>query len=133
MCDTVVGYMGGTLPDPTYAEICLGETGHAEVVHLLYDPQKISYRELLALFWNVHDPTTPNQQGEDIGTQYRSVIFCHSVEQWDEAHASVKRHLSSGRYANPIVTQIEWSSVFYKAEDFHQQYLQRRDAMIELF
>lgn len=122
---TTVGYSGGTLKDPSYADVCSGRTGHAEVVEVLYDPAITSYENLLALFWRIHDPTTLNRQGPDIGTQYRSVIFFHTPEQEAAARASKKELAASKRYLRPIVTEIVPASHFYTAEDYHQHYFER--------
>src|SRR5208282_426695 len=103
---TAVGYMGGTVSDPTYAMVCTDRTGHAEVVHLEYDPAIISYQQLLEVFWDVHDPTSLNRQGPDVGTQYRSVIFCHDTGQEAAARAAVRELEESGAYRQPIVTEI---------------------------
>jgi peptide-methionine (S)-S-oxide reductase len=124
--DTAVGFMGGTTENPTYPEVCSGRTGHAEVVQVTYDPDKTSYRELLDVFWNIHDPTTPNRQGPDIGTQYRSAIFFHTPEQEKEARASKEEMDRSGRFRRPIVTGIEPAGTFWRAEDYHQQYFAKR-------
>ncbi|WP_292406871.1 MULTISPECIES: peptide-methionine (S)-S-oxide reductase MsrA [unclassified Methanoculleus] len=120
--DTAVGFMGGTTEDPTYSEVCTGRTGHAEVVQVTYDPEKVSYRDLLDVFWNAHDPTTPNRQGPDIGMQYRSVIFYHTPEQEKEARTSKEEMDRSGRFGRPIVTAIEPAGTFWRAEEYHQQY-----------
>ena len=123
---TQVGYSGGTLENPTYEEVCSGRTGHAEVVEVEYDPQEVSYEKLLEVFWDVHDPTTLNRQGFDIGTQYRSAIYYHSPEQREAAEASKKQLQESGRFARPIVTEVTPASSFYRAEDYHQRYLEKR-------
>ena len=123
---TTVGYSGGQFKSPTYKDVCSGKTGHAEVVQVEYDPSKISYEELLEVFWNVHDPTQLNRQGPDIGTQYRSAVFFHNPEQKVTAIASKEKLEQSGRYARPIVTEISSAGEFYKAEDYHQQYLDKR-------
>ena len=123
---TEVGYAGGSLANPTYQDVCTDRTGHAEVVQVEYDPARVSYEELLNVFWENHDPTTPNRQGPDIGTQYRSVIFYHTPEQEAAARASKEKLQSSGRYKRPIVTEIVPASEFYRAEDYHQQYLEKR-------
>lgn len=123
---TAVGYMGGTLKNPTYKDVCTGGTGHAEVVHVEYDPAKVSYEELLKVFWANHDPTTKNRQGPDIGTQYRSVIFFHTPQQEAAAKASKERLDREGVYRRPIVTEIVPAPEFYRAEDYHQQYLEKR-------
>src|SRR5689334_13319197 len=123
---TSVGYAGGTQNNPTYHDVCTDKTGHAEVVQVEFDPSQVSYDELLNVFWSSHNPTTLNRQGPDVGTQYRSVIFYHSPEQQAAATAS-KEHLErSGRYKKPIVTEITPAPAFYMAEDYHQQYLEKR-------
>ena len=123
---TSVGYSGGLYQNPSYHDVCTGRTGHAEVVEVVYDPAKVSYADLLKVFWENHDPTTMNRQGPDIGTQYRSAIFFHTPEQQAAALASKNELDSNGRYRRPIVTQIEPASEFYVAEDYHQQYLEKR-------
>jgi peptide-methionine (S)-S-oxide reductase len=122
---TWVGYMGGTLADPTYEDVCTGTTGHAEVVEVTFDPTKVTYDNLLDIFWNIHDPTTLNRQGPDRGTQYRSVIFVHSPEQKEAAEASKKRHEQSLRWGKKIVTEITTAGTFYRAEEYHQKYLDK--------
>ena len=114
------GYAGGHLPNPTYRDICTGSTGHAEVVQLTFDPAVVSYAELLRIFFSTHDPTTLNRQGNDVGTQYRSVIFCHSEAQ--RATAEAVRQEAQALWPQPIVTQIAEAPHFYKAEDYHQNY-----------
>jgi peptide-methionine (S)-S-oxide reductase len=123
---TRVGYMGGKTEDPTYGEVCSGSTGHAEAVEVIFDPSKIGYKKLLETFWNKHDPTTRNRQGPDIGEQYRSIIFYHTDEQKKLAIESKDELESSGRYKNPVVTEIIPAPIFYPAEDYHQQYLEKR-------
>lgn len=123
---TAVGYSGGTLINPAYEDVCTGQTGHAEVVQVDYDPSQVSYGELLEVFWQIHDPTTLNRQGPDIGTQYRSAIFYHSPEQKARAKASRERIEKSGRTKRPIVTEITPASEFYRAEEYHQQYFEKR-------
>jgi peptide-methionine (S)-S-oxide reductase len=123
---TSVGYMGGSLENPTYRDVCTDQTGHAEVVEVVYDPAKVSYNELLGVFWDAHDPTTLNRQGPDVGTQYRSAIFYHTPEQEAAARASKEQVQRSGRYPRDIVTEITPASAFYRAEDYHQQYLEKR-------
>ena len=123
---TTVGYMGGTLKNPTYKDVCTDRTGHAEVVEVEYDPSKVSYDELLNVFWAKHDPTTLNRQGPDIGTQYRSVIFFHSPPQEAAAKASKERLQASGKYKRPVVTEILPAADFWRAEEYHQQYLEKR-------
>ncbi|MFX1578914.1 MAG: peptide-methionine (S)-S-oxide reductase MsrA [Promethearchaeota archaeon] len=118
----VSGYSGGHVENPTYQQVCTGRTGHAEVCQIQFDPEQISYEELLEVFFNTHDPTTLNRQGNDVGTQYRSVIFYHSEEQRETAER-VKAELdNSGDWKNPIVTEIVPFEGFYKAEDYHQNY-----------
>jgi len=123
---TAVGYMGGKLKDPTYQDVCTDRTGHAEVVEVEYDPSEVSYEELLRVFWDNHDPTTRNRQGPDTGTQYRSIIFYHTPEQEAAAKASKDTLAKSGRYKRPIVTEITAAPEFWRAEDYHQQYLEKR-------
>lgn len=124
--DTAVGYGGGDLQNPTYQDVCTDSTGHAEVVQVTFDPAKLSYDQLLDVFWSIHDPTTPNRQGPDVGTQYRSVIFVHSPEQEKAARASQAKQEISGRFARPIVTHILPAPEFYRAEEYHQRYLEKR-------
>jgi peptide-methionine (S)-S-oxide reductase len=121
---TRVGYSGGTLDNPTYEDVCSHTTGHAEVVEVTYDPERVSYEQLLDVFWRKHDPTQLNRQGWDIGDQYRSVVFFHDAEQ-EEAALRTKAREQAGRKA-PVVTQIEPAQTFYEAEDYHQQYLEKR-------
>lgn len=116
----VSGYSGGPKPNPTYKEICTGETGHAEVIQVAFDPKKVSFSEILEVFWLAHDPTTLNRQGNDVGTQYRSVIFFHDEDQKKAAEASKKA--AQPEFKNPIVTEISPFTAFYKAEDYHQNY-----------
>ena len=123
---TAVGYEGGTTDNPSYREVCTHTTGHAEVVQVDYDPARVSYDDLLAVFWDEHDPTQLNRQGPDVGDQYRSVIFYHTPEQQSAAEASRDRLAQSGKYRKPIVTLIEPAATFYRAEDYHQQYLEKR-------
>lgn len=123
---TASGYEGGTRPNPTYEEVCSHTTGHAEVVEIDFDPEKVGYNALLDVFWNNHDPTTLNRQGPDVGTQYRSVIFYHDEEQKELAERSKEIMAESGRFRRPIVTEIVPASTFYVAEDYHQQYLEKR-------
>ncbi|HEX9349804.1 MAG TPA: peptide-methionine (S)-S-oxide reductase MsrA [Gaiellaceae bacterium] len=121
---TEVGYEGGTLENPTYEDVCSHTTGHAEVVQVTYDPERISYEQLLEVFWAKHDPTQLNRQGWDIGDQYRSVILFEDDEQREVALRSKAQEQT--RHAKPVVTQIEPASTFYVAEDYHQQYLEKR-------
>lgn len=123
---TAVGYEGGKLENPSYKDVCSNRTGHAEVVEVEFDPERVSYETLLNVFWENHDPTTLNRQGPDIGTQYRSVIFFHSPEQQAAAEASKAKLEQAHRFKRPIVTQIVPAETFYKAEDYHQQYLEKR-------
>ena len=120
---TTVGYMGGTLKNPTYEDVCTDKTGHSEVVEVTFDPEKISYKELLTVFWEIHDPTTKNRQGPDVGTQYKSVIFYHTPEQKTVAELSKKNLERSRKYDKKIVTEITKATTFYAAEEYHQQYL----------
>lgn len=124
--ETSVGYTGGSLPEPTYEQVCSGTTGHAEAVEVLYDPATISYDRLLDLFWEIHDPTQVNGQGPDIGTNYRSAIFYHTEDQKAMAEASRDRLQRSGKFGNkPIVTEIVLASCFWKAEEYHQQFYEK--------
>jgi peptide-methionine (S)-S-oxide reductase len=122
--DALVGYMGGELENPTYEQVCTDRTGHAEVVEVKFDPDEISYEELLEVFWRLHDPTQLNRQGPDVGTQYRSAIFVYDDEQRAVAEASKAN--AQERYSKPIATTIEPASTFWKAEDYHQRYLEKR-------
>lgn len=124
--DAAVGYEGGHTADPTYKDVCTDRTGHAEVVQVEYDPEKVSYEKLLDVFWNAHDPTQLNRQGPDVGTQYRTAIFYHTPEQEQIARASKTKQESSGRYRRPIATEIVPAQTFYRAEEYHQQYLSKR-------
>jgi peptide-methionine (S)-S-oxide reductase len=114
------GYAGGTIPNPTYKQICKGDTGHAEVARISFDPEKLTFAQLLETFWKMHDPTTLNRQGADVGTQYRSVIFYHSPEQKAAAEASKKK--AAAKFEAPIVTEISEAPTFYVAEDYHHNY-----------
>jgi peptide-methionine (S)-S-oxide reductase len=118
--------MGGTLPSPTYRDVCTDRTGHAEVVQVEFDPAQVSYRQLLEVFWSCHDPTTLNRQGPDVGTQYRSVVFYHSPEQKAAAEESRAAHDRSGRFRSPIVTEVAPAATFWRAEEYHQKYLMKR-------
>ncbi len=124
--DAVSGYSGGIVENPTYQQVCSDTTGHAEVVEVEYDPARAGYDDLLTVFWENHDPTTPNRQGWDVGTQYRSAIFFHSPEQEAIARASKAERERSGKYRKPIVTEITPASAFYRAEEYHQQYLEKQ-------
>ena len=121
---TRVGYTGGNLTNPTYEDVCTDRTGHAEAIQLKYDPKEISYKELLELFWSLHNPTTINRQGPDIGTQYRSSIFFHTPEQ-EKIAGRVKQELDGSKFQNKIVTEIVPASIFYPAEEYHQKYYQK--------
>lgn len=123
---TVVGYTGGHTENPSYKEVCTDTTGHAEAVEVTFDPGVVSFKELLEAFWDSHDPTTPNRQGPDIGSQYRSAIFFHDAEQERLAKESKEALDSSGVYSLPIVTEIVPAAAFYPAEEYHQKYLMKR-------
>lgn len=123
---TAVGYTGGRVEDPTYEEVCTDRTGHAEAVQVEYDPDQVSYDDLLGVFWSNHDPTTLNRQGPDVGIQYRSAVFCHSDEQRLAAEKSRDALARSGRYRGPIVTEIVPVAPFYRAEEYHQKYFAKR-------
>ncbi len=129
VADATVGYAGGHFENPSYEVVCSGSTGHAEVVQVTFDPRKVSYERLLEVFWSIHDPTTLNRQGPDIGEQYRSVIFFHGPAQEAAARVARDKLASSGRYANPIVTDIRSAPPFFRAEDYHQRYLEKRRQM----
>lgn len=124
--ETAVGYEGGALENPTYKDVCTDETGHAEVVQVIFDPAKVSFETLLNVFWENHNPTTLNSQGPDFGSQYRSAIFFHSPEQQAAAEASKAAQDGSGHFKRPIVTEIVPAQTFYRAEEYHQQYLEKR-------
>jgi peptide-methionine (S)-S-oxide reductase len=124
--DAAVGYTGGSLANPTYEDVCTDRTGHAEAVQVEFDPAKVSYDRLLDVFWENHDPTTKNRQGPDVGTQYRSAIFVHDAEQEKAAKESLDRQEKSGRFRRPIVTEIVPEETFWRAEDYHQRYLEKR-------
>ena len=124
--DAVAGYSGGALANPTYRDVCTDSTGHAEVVQVTFDPAQVSYEKLLEVFFSLHDPTTLNSQGPDFGTQYRSAIFFHAPEQEAAARAAKEKLQKSGRFARPIVTEITSASQFYRAEEYHQRYLEKR-------
>ncbi|MFX1493497.1 MAG: peptide-methionine (S)-S-oxide reductase MsrA [Promethearchaeota archaeon] len=125
--DAIVGYTGGKRKNPTYKDVCTDKTGHAEVVQVTYDPSIVSYEDLLEVFWNIHNPTTLNRQGWDIGTQYRSVVFYHNKEQKEKALKLKEKLNKSGRYKKPIVTEITPASEFYKAEEYHQRYYEKNN------
>jgi len=124
--DTAVGYTGGEMPNPTYKDVCTDETGHAEVVQVSFDPTKVTYEQLLEAFWQAHDPTQVNRQGPDFGAQYRTAIFFHSPEQEAAAKKSRAALDASGRFKRPIATEITPASAFWRAEEYHQKYLQKR-------
>ena len=121
---TSVGYTGGNFSNPTYEDVCTDKTGHAEAIQLRFDPREVSYEELLDLFWSIHDPTTKNRQGPDIGSQYRSTIFYHTAEQENIAKKS-KQDLDDSKFQNKIVTEIVPATTFYPAENYHQKYYQK--------
>ncbi len=123
---TQVGYTGGSFENPTYEDVCSDKTGHAEAVQVDYDPERVSYEALLHLFWSIHDPTTPNRQGPDVGSQYRSAVFFHTPEQEAAAQASKQKLEASGRYLQPVVTEITPASTFYEAEEYHQRYFEKQ-------
>jgi peptide-methionine (S)-S-oxide reductase len=125
VASTAVGYMGGTLANPTYEDVCTDKTGHAEVLQVEYDPAQVSYEELLKVFWENHDPTTLNRQGPDVGIQYRSVVFYHTPEQKAAAEAAKKHLQQQGSSKRPIVTEIVPASTFWRAEEYHQRYLEK--------
>jgi peptide-methionine (S)-S-oxide reductase len=122
---TTVGYTGGTTKNPSYKEVCTGRTGHAEAVEIDYDPAQVTYKHLLGIFWESHDPTTLNRQGPDTGTQYRSAIFYHDKAQEQSASASKALLEKSGVFKRPIVTQIQPADEFFRAEEYHQQYFEK--------
>ena len=124
--DAQVGYIGGALQNPTYRDVCTDRTGHAEVVEVEYDPAQVSYDQLLDIFWANHDPTTLNRQGPDWGAQYRSAIFYHTPEQQAAAEASKAKQQANGHFRRPIVTEITPAATFWRAEEYHQQYLAKR-------
>jgi peptide-methionine (S)-S-oxide reductase len=127
--ETAVGYAGGALENPTYKDVCTDSTGHAEVVELTFDPQKVSYQAMLDLFFELHDPTQVNRQGPDWGTQYRTVIFFHSPAQEAAAREAIARLDASRQYAKPIATQVVPAGTFWRAEEYHQKYLEKRGAV----
>ena len=126
--ETAVGYSGGHTQNPTYEDVCTDETGHAEVVQVTFDPAKVSYEQLLDAFWQIHDPTQVNRQGPDFGTQYRTAIFYHSPEQEAAAKKSKVALEASGKFRRPIATEITPAGPFYRAEEYHQRYLEKRGA-----
>ena len=125
VADTAAGDMGGVLENPTYEDVCSDATGHAEVVEVLYDPEKVSYEELLKMFWSIHDPTQVNMQGPDVGTQYRSVIFYHTEEQKGKAEKSKVELDASRKLKKPVATAIEPALAFWRAEEYHQRYAEK--------
>jgi peptide-methionine (S)-S-oxide reductase len=122
------GYAGGHVPSPTYHQVCSGTTGHAEVVEVTFDPAVVSYREILEIFFTIHDPTTLNRQGADVGTQYRSVVFYHTPQQKAEAEEVIRDLEAEAVWEEPIVTQVVAASEFHPAEDYHQEYYRRNPA-----
>jgi peptide-methionine (S)-S-oxide reductase len=120
--DAAAGYTGGTQDNPSYQDVCSDATGHAEAVQVEFDPAQVSYDDLLSVFWRIHDPTTPNRQGPDVGSQYRSAIFFHTPDQEKEARASKAKQDASGRHRRPVVTEITPASRFWRAEEYHQRY-----------
>ncbi len=124
--DALVGYEGGTLDRPSYRDVCTGTTGHAEVVQVEFDPEVVSYEHLLDVFFALHDPTTLNRQGPDVGSQYRSVVFAHDEDQRRAADEKIRTLSEEGRFRAPIVTQVVPARTFSKAEDYHQRYLEKR-------
>ncbi len=123
--EVCVGYIGGTLDNPTYEDVCYRDSGHAEAVEIEFDPDQVSYEELLEVVWSCHDPTTLNRQGPDVGTQYRSAVFFHSAEQEAAAVESKAKLEAAGRYRDPIVTEILPAPTFYRAEEYHQHYFEK--------
>src|SRR5271170_4392179 len=126
--ETAVGYSNGHTENPTYKDVCTDETGHAEVVQVTFDPAKVSYEQLLDAFWAMHDPTQKNRQGPDFGSQYRTAIFFHSLEQEAAAKKSKAALDASGRFKRPVATEITPAGTFYRAEEYHQKYLEKRGA-----
>jgi len=126
--DVVVGYSGGTIPQPTYQQVCTGTTGHAEVAQILFDPRVISFREILQVFFTIHDPTTLDRQGADVGSQYRSVVFYHNEEQRATACSVIQEFETQGVWSAPIVTELTPLTDFYPAEDYHQGYFENNPA-----
>ncbi|WP_220682545.1 peptide-methionine (S)-S-oxide reductase MsrA [Methanofollis formosanus] len=123
--DTAVGYMGGTADHPTYGQVCTGKTGHAETVEVVYDPGQVTYADLLRRFWTLHDPTTPDRQGPDVGTQYRSAVFFTDEEERALALAEKEKLEKSGRFRRPVVTEIAPAGRFWRAEEYHQRYFEK--------
>jgi len=131
--DAISGYSGGITKDPTYKDVCTDKTGHAEVVQVTYDPSIVSYEDLLEIFWNIHNPTTLNRQGWDVGTQYRSVVFYHNEDQKKKAIELKEKLDKSGKYKKSIVTEIVPIKEFYRAEDYHQRYYEKHNKSVSLF
>ena len=123
---TTVGFMGGDLENPTYEDVCMRNTNHAEVVHIEYDPEQVSYEQLLNIFWQIHNPTTLNRQGPDFGTQYRSAVFYHNDSQKEVALSSKKEQNSTDKSKGRVVTDVTKASIFYRAEEYHQKYLKKQ-------
>lgn len=123
---TEVGYMGGTVEEPSYRQVCSGRTGHAEVVQVHFDPDRLSFDDVLAVLWDNHDPTTRDRQGPDVGSQYRSAVFVHDSDQDTAARRSIEALEASGRFRRPVVTEVTQAGPFWPAEDYHQQYLEKR-------
>jgi peptide-methionine (S)-S-oxide reductase len=123
--DVEVGYAGGSTVDPDYKQVCTGTTGHAEVVRVKFDPETVSYEQLVERFFSIHNPTTPGRQGPDVGTQYRSAIFFHSPDQQSTATAVKERLDAAGQFRGPIVTEITEAGPFYRAEEYHQRYFEK--------
>jgi peptide-methionine (S)-S-oxide reductase len=124
--ETSVGYEGGTIDHPTYKDVCTGSTGHAEAVQVTYDPSRVSYDALLDQFFSLHDPTQLNRQGPDLGPQYRSAVFVHDEQQWREAKEKIAELNAAGVFRQPIATVVEPAGTFWKAEEYHQKYLEKR-------
>ena len=131
--DVWVGYAGGSTQNPTYEQVCSGQTGHAEVVEVDFDAEKVSYDELLDVFWNIHDPTQLNRQGPDVGTQYRTEVFYHDEAQKQAAKVSKEKQEASGRHSDPIVTEVTEATDFWIAEDYHQRYFEKMGRMRRVF
>lgn len=131
--DAISGYSGGHTDNPTYKQVCTDKTGHAEVVQVTYDPSIVSYEDLLEIFWNIHNPTTLNRQGWDVGTQYRSVVFYNDEEQKEKALKLKEKLDKSGKYKKPIVTEIVPLKEFYRAEEYHQRYYEKHNKSVSLF
>jgi peptide-methionine (S)-S-oxide reductase len=126
--DAVSGYMGGHAENPTYREVCSGNTGHAEAVQLIFDDEQVSYRELLDLFFDMHNPTTLNRQGPDFGSQYRSAVFWHDENQQDAVEQKIAEVSASGKWRDPVVTEVAQAPVFWRAEEYHQRYFEKNGA-----